>query len=147
MNHMPDEKILLESDPKGLILTTHRIRSEDEAMGNARIKSIMLEELASCAIVQSSNNLLLGLAALCLLIGVLITASSRGDSGPLAIGFVIALILVLAYFVSRQQVLELASAGATIRTDTKGMKLQAVEQFIDRVEAAKNERYLIGRRV
>jgi len=147
MNLMTNEKILLESDPKGLILTTHRIRSEDEAVGNAQIKSIMLEELASCAIVQSSNNMLLVLAALCLFIGFVIIASSRGGAEPLVLGFVIALVLVLAYFASRQQVLALASAGTTIRTNTKGMKLQAVKQFMDRVEAAKNERYLIGRRV
>ena len=147
MNLMPDEKILLESDPKGLILTTHRIRSKDEVVGNAQIKSIMLEELASCAIVQSSNSILLVLAVLCLFLGFLITAGSRGEGAPLVLGFILALVLVLAYFASRQQVLALASAGTTIRTNAKGMKLQAVKEFMDRVEVAKNERYLIGRRV
>jgi hypothetical protein len=147
MNLMPDEKILLESDPKGLILTTHRIRSEDEGLGNAQIKSIMLEELASCAIVQTSNNVLLILAALCVLIGLLLTAGGRGDAAPFILSLLIAGILIAAYFSSRQQVLALASAGTTIRTNTKGMKLQAVKQFIDRVEVAKNERYLLVKRM
>ena len=127
MNLMSNERILLESDPKGLILTTHRVRSEDEGLGNAQIKSIMLEELASCAIIQASNNVLLVLAALCVLIGLFITAGGRVDAAPFVISLFIAGILVAAYFASRQQVLALASAGTTIRTNTKGMKLQAVK--------------------
>ncbi len=77
----------------------------------------------------------------------LMTATSRGDSDPLVIGIVVALVLGVAYFQSQQQVLELASAGTTIRRDTKGIELEVVKKFIDHVEAAKNERYLIGRKI
>jgi hypothetical protein len=55
MNLMPSEKVLLESTGKDLILTTHRVRYEYEALGFGEVRSIMLEELASCAIVPASQ--------------------------------------------------------------------------------------------
>lgn len=120
MTLMTDEKILLESEPKGITLTTHRIRSEDEHAGTTTIKSIMLEELASCAVVQSNNPILLVIAAICAIIGLVATMNSRGDATPFVIGLVIGGIFVVAYFASRQQVLALASSGTTIATNAEG---------------------------
>ena len=77
MKLMPNESILLESERKMLILTTHRIRYQSEAVGSAEIKSIMLEELASCAMVQSSSVALLLIAAG---IGFFLPTKRRRDS-------------------------------------------------------------------
>lgn len=137
MNLMPGEKVLLESDGKTLVLTTHRVRYEIDALGSGEIKSILLEELASCAMTRTSNPILLVVAAICFLVG-LVTGR-----GAIAGGFILALILLIIYFVTRKQSLLLASAGATITFDTRGMSPEDVKKFIDRTEAAKNDRYLL----
>lgn len=145
MNPLQNETVLLESAGKTLILTTHRIRYQTEAMGSTEIRSIMLDEVASCAMIRSSNLILLILAGVCLIVGVLVAASGTRNEGALIIGVVLAIILVVAYFASRRQVLAFASAGTTITVNAQGMKPEAVKQFIEQTEAAKNSRYLIGR--
>jgi hypothetical protein len=146
MNLMPNESVLFESQGRSLILTTNRVRYQVETFGNSVIKSIMLEELASCAMVHSSNTLLLVLAGICLALGFLVAASGRQNEAGLVIGFILAVIFVIAYFASRRQVLALASAGTTILVNTQGMNVDAAKQFIEQTEAAKNARYLLGRR-
>ena len=146
MNPMQGEAVLLQAAGNRLILSTHRIRYETEAMGSAEIKSIMLEELASVAMVRSSNVILLILAAISLIGGVLVAASGRSNEGALIIGVIVAIVLAVLYFASRRQVLSLASAGATITVNTQGMKLDVVKEFIERTEAAKNERFMFGKR-
>ena len=143
MNLMPNETVLLESEGKSLVLTTHRVRYQFEGVGNAEIRSIMLEQLASCAMVRSSNIIFLVLAGICAVIGFLAAASGGRNEGALIIGLLLAVVLVIAYFASRRQVLALASAGTTIIVNTQGMKLETAKQFIERTEAAKNVRYLL----
>jgi hypothetical protein len=145
MNLMPNESVLLESEGRSLILTTHRVRYQVETFGNAVIKSIMLDELASCAMVRSSNVVFLVLAAVCFVIGLLVAMGGRRNEGALLVGIVLAIIFVFAYFVSRRQILAFASAGTTISVNTQGIKLEAAQQFIEQAEAAKNARYLLCR--
>jgi len=146
MNPMKGEAVLLQAAGNKLILSTHRVRYETEALGSAEIKSILLEELASVAMVRSSNVILLILAAISLIGGFLAAASGPRNEGALAVGVVLAIVLAVLYFASRRQVLSLASAGATITVNTQGMKLDTVKEFIERTEAAKNERFLFGKR-
>ncbi len=143
VNLMPGEKVLLESEAGTLVLTTHRIRHQTESFGYARIISIMLEELASCAMVRTSYPLFLVLGALCAAGGLLITVANRANAAPLGLGLVLALIFVVLFLASRQEIISLASAGATIRVSTRSMKSGAATDFLDAVEAAKNARYLL----
>lgn len=141
MNLMENETVLLELT-KQLTLTTHRLRYQTRAMNDVKIKSIMLDELASCAMTQTGNGILLVLALLAFLGGLFISVSEANKEGALIIGLIFAAILIIAYFATRRQVLSLASAGATIRLNTHGAKLDAVKDFIEQTEAAKNLRYL-----
>jgi len=143
VNLMPGEKVLLQSEAGTLILTTHRIRHQTESFGYARIISIMHEELASCAMLRTSYPVFLVLAALCAAGGLLITVANRGDAAPLGLGLLLALILVVLFLASRQEVVSLASSGATIRVSTRSMKRGAAKDFLDAIEAAKNARYLL----
>jgi hypothetical protein len=140
---MDEERVLFESDSKKLVLTTHRVRYQTEALGRREVRSIMLEELASCAMASSNNPILLILAGISLLFGFVI-AANREPAGLFG-GLVIAGVFVAIWAATRQQVLALASAGTTIRVNTMGMKAKLTEQFIDQTEAAKNARYLLGR--
>ena len=143
MNLMPNESVLLESESKTLILTTHRVRYQLETFGNAAIRSIMLEELASCALVRSSNIIFLVLAGISFVLGLFVTVGANRMESAFFFGAIFAGVFVIAYFSSRQQVLALASAGVTIVVNTQGMKLEVAKQFIERTEAAKNERFLL----
>jgi hypothetical protein len=144
VNLMPGEKVLLESDNGKLVLTSRRVSFEASAAGMAEFTSIMLEELASCQITHTSKPILLVLAVLSVLGGAYFNTSR--DSTALVIGVIAAVLFVIAYFVTRTQVISLASAGATIHAGTQGMSMDTARQFIDKAELAKNERYLMPRR-
>lgn len=102
------------SNRRGLILTTHRIRYQSEVWGSSQIKSIMLEELASCVVTRSSNPVLLVSAALCFLVGIINATHNRDAAPPLIGALVLASVLVRIYFATRQQILLLESGGTTI---------------------------------
>ena len=148
MNLLHDEKILREmreTSSKNLTLTTHRLRFQTETFGNSQIKSIMLEELASCSLVKKTQPLLLVLAGLCFLIGLVFSRGvARSNSSYfIVISLIIAGVLVLIYFFNQQQIIAFASAGTTICVNVQGMNSEDTKMFIDEVEEAKNARYLI----
>ena len=106
----------------------------------------MLEEVASCTITRTSYPFLLILAGIIVLAGFIIAANSLRDAGGAIIGgIVIGAILVAIYVGSRQQILLIASAGATITRSLQGMSYDAAKEFIDKVEIAKDKRYMIGK--
>jgi hypothetical protein len=148
---LPDEQVLLESDGKTLILTTHRVRYDSQRIGGGEIVSIMLDELASCAMIRRSKPILLVLAGAVLLFSLYLYIQSQqsffsqSQQGFADFGFLVVAVLVVSYFVTRRQLLELASAGAAIRVNTTGMSIPAVRGFIDQTEAAKNTRYTLGK--
>jgi hypothetical protein len=146
MNPLQGEAVLLQVAGNRLTLSTHRVRYESDSLGSAEIKSIMLEEIASIAMVRSSNVAFLILAAICLLVGFVVAANDPRMEGALIIGVIAGIVLAVLFFASRRQVLSLASAGVTITVNTQGMKVADVKEFIDRTEAAKNDRFLFGKR-
>lgn len=138
MDLMPDEKILVESDTKELVLTTHRVRYETKQWGKAKIIGIMLEELCSCEIAHTSHPGLFISAALAVIGGI----ASQQYYGVL-IGLAVALIFVLAYLLTRKAVISLASANAVIKLPTIGMSLDSIIRFMGEIETAKNQRYML----
>ena len=139
---LPNEQVLLESGGKTLILTTHRVRYDSQRMGGGEIISIMLDELASCAMIRRSKPVLLIFAGMLLLISLYFYNQYQQSLGTF--GFLLVAVLIVMYFVTRRQVIELDSAGASIRVNTSGMSVLAVRGFIDTAEEAKNGRYLSG---
>jgi hypothetical protein len=146
IKNLHDERILFESDSQFFVLTTHRIRLETSAWGISQITSIMLEEISSCANTRTSKPLLLVLATLFFLAGAYASFNAI-EPGPALIGaIVITAIFVIIYVLTRRQILEIASAGATMRLRIEGMSIDEVKELIDRIEIVKNERYLLGRK-
>jgi hypothetical protein len=142
MQLLTDERIILESDPRALTLTTHRVRYEYNRTGRGEVISIMLEEIASCAIARRSRPLLLIIAAIIFLLALVLATTSQYRSNVFFVGgLIVSGLLVVAYSLTKQQVLEIASAGASIQQATASMKMESVVDFIDAVEEAKNERY------
>jgi len=141
MNYFPDEKVLIESDNKVLILTTHRVRYDAIGKGGGwadrtELVSIMLEELSSCAITRTSYPILLLLALAGLVLAIL--AQDRA-----IVGLALAVLFAGGFFLSQRQVLLLSSAGGgKIQVNTASMSLQAVREFVDEIEKVKNQRFM-----
>lgn len=142
MNLLPNETVLRESSGKTLVLTTHRVRHTTQGTGNVSVRSIMLEELASCALFKTSQPIFLIIAGICSVLGLLITLSGR-SAEPLIGALILGGIFVIIYFASQQQTIAFASAGTTIRINAGGMKLEAAKEFIEIAEQAKNARFLL----
>jgi hypothetical protein len=149
MNVLPGEQIVSElklDASRRLILTTHRVRAEAEGFGLSRMTSIMLEELCSCAITRLSSPAWLILAAILMIGGAVAALNDRHSDYTAAFGAAaVGLLCVLIYFLTRRQVASLESAGARIVADTSRVGVANVRQFIEQVEAAKNQRYLLFR--
>jgi hypothetical protein len=139
MAPLDGEQMLLEANNKTLTVTTHRVRFADNRGGSARIASIMLDAVSSCEITHSSNRALLLLAVVALLGGFAL--NSPRDSTPVAIGAVVAVILVAAYFATRKQVLRVASPSSNIDVLLVGMSIEKATEIVDTIEWAKNGRY------
>ena len=140
MNILPGEKVLVESDNQTLVLTTHRVRYDAIGKGGGwadrtELVSIMLEELSSCAITRISYPILLLLALAGLVLAMLVEDRA-------IVGIALAAFFAGGFFLSQRQVLLLTSAGgARIQVDTSSMTLQAIREFVDEVEQAKDQRF------
>ncbi len=134
MKLIDGEENILESKNGELILTTHRVRLDTKSLGKRKITSILLRELSSCELAHRSYPILL----LIMVIG-LIVAGVGGNSDAMVGGVAVAVIALIAYFLTRRQALCFASAGASLLVETKGMKPDYVKNFIDEAEIAKNK--------
>lgn len=143
MMSLPGERLLYESPTGKLKITTHRVRYERQSGSTATIKSIMLEEVASCSMIRKTYPWLLIFAAICFLGGLLLAFS--GWMAGLVFGLILAVILGFAYLLSREQVVAIASGGTTIFVNTQVWASNDVRELIEKVEAAKNARYLVVR--
>jgi len=129
---LPDEQVVTNFDNGNLILTTKRVRYDSVLLGKSNFISITLGSLASCGLVTRSFPILLLLGAIGLIGALLLRDIERFMS------FAIASIMVVAYFLSRQAVLSIASnGGQAILVPTKGIKRDSIIGFIEAVENEK----------
>lgn len=135
MDLMQGEKMLLESDNGELVLTSHRVRYENNRMAYGRITSIMLDSLTSCEIAYVNQPLWLFLAAII----ALLTLSQMNDINGSSFmgGMLIAAFFVGVYSLTRRQALSLASPSASIKVNISGMSTETAKRFIDTAEKAK----------
>ena len=140
MNLMDDEKILWKSEQESLVLTTHRVRYHKESLGRAKLQSILLEELASCAIEGTTSPMYYVLAVVLIVLGLSASVTSR-DATYVVTSLIAGSILFAIYYATRRQVLSFASAGAVIEFPVQGMSINDLKDLIDTAEDAKNKRY------
>ena len=143
MNMLHNETVLSEWRGKydTFLLTTHRVRHSTRCSGASKTRSIMLDELASCSSGHFSNPILLVFAAVAAVVGVVAAANSRNGAAPALIGFAVAIVLVIMYFVLQRSVLLLESAGANIAVYPQRINAARTEGLVDQIEEAKNYRY------
>ena len=136
-----DERVLLEANRGVLVLTTRRVRLAQTSFGHASVVSITLDSIASCGLVTLTYPALLAVAFVSAIMGLgFLVLAHEKDAFYFAIGMFFllsALVWILVFLVTRRGVLELASAGAKIQMDAKGLGRDALMEFIDTLERAK----------
>lgn len=150
-----DEKVIFDLDSKNpdfrlfasdsVILTTHRFRYETKMVGYAQISSIMLEQLASIEVTQTTTPALL-VFAIFFLLGTVVLAFAGSGIGAF-VSLILFFFLLLLYQLSRREVLRVTASGITIRVNLRRVGDQFLERFIDEIEAAKNERLMKSKSV
>jgi len=133
MKLFENEKILIESDTKEFVLTTHRIQQGIKVTGGKQFKSIMLQELDSCSLKFKTNPIFLIIAAIALVLGV--AALNRGGIGAVLI--LLAVIMTAIYFFSRKTVTSFHANKESLIINCKNVGYEKSKELIDQVEAAK----------
>ena len=120
-------------------LTTHRLRYDCKIVGQRVVRSIMLDELVSCEMKHTSNLMFLVLAMISFLGAIYVfVGHTDPDSEKHAIlAVIVGVILVLVFFLTRRQIISLASAGVTIRFEIPSGNPDEILAFIDNIEHAK----------
>ncbi|WP_053992912.1 hypothetical protein [Mangrovimonas sp. TPBH4] len=119
MQGIENEKVLLESSSKQLRLTTHRLRYHQTPKSSSDFTSIMLDRISSIELTYLKSSIWL------LVFGILTI--------PLVVG----IFLIISFFSSKKHVVSVNSLGGkSIVFETKGMKRDFLEDFIDKVESA-----------
>lgn len=130
----------MSSPGESLVLTTHRVRYHLKGSGGEQLQSIMLKEVASCAMQSKSRPLFLVLMGLSVLVGFYFSGVNS-DINFLYGGVVAGLIFLMIYLGSRQRILVISSAGAAIIAPLAGWKSEGVLGFIDELEVWKDKRF------
>jgi hypothetical protein len=145
MNLFQGEQILTTTEDNIVVLTTHRIRSNNSyGWGQHSTTSIMLEKVSSIQLIYTSYPILFIVAGVLLLVGYIMN-SQRVANGEMFIPVILAIICVGSYFFTRKHVCVVASdGGAKLSFVTANMKKDALHSFIDKVEQAKYNKTMPG---
>jgi hypothetical protein len=140
MQLLPDEELLVTSNQDKVILTNQRVHLADKEWGRSYQITIFLENISSIENVYRSNPLLLVIAVLGL--GVALVTYNRTYDGALTIGgFAAGVIFLLLWLNSRRHMVTISSnGGGKLNLPIDGMSEAAVQDFVDKVEAAKGGR-------
>jgi hypothetical protein len=134
---LPGEQFVARLSGQNLVLSTHRLRSETVMFGQVALVSIMLEEIASSALIILTRPMLLIIAVVIAAIAFLTMIVSFK---MFVVGAIIAGCFVLAYFLTQRRVLSFASAGASINVTVGETSDDLCRNFLDLVENAKAAR-------
>lgn len=134
MKMLRDERELISTNERLLILMTHRVRADAKVGGQTKLVSITLDSVVSCGVTTQTHPLLMGIAVLLGVVGVIgIVQGQSGSEGALAAAAVFA----IAYALTRRAALRIASAAAAIEVPASGMSHADLVGFVDAVEEAK----------
>ncbi|GAA0891977.1 hypothetical protein GCM10009122_16560 [Fulvivirga kasyanovii] len=130
MNLNKNESLLVKSESEVVVLTTHRIRYQDDK----ELISIMLKQVSGIEVKYTSHPILIILAIISAIAAVVSLGNLAGHLSVLLL--ITAGVLIALFFSSRKHVVTILSASSRLVFHTKGMGKQTVENFVDKVEAA-----------
>ena len=134
------EEILTTSADNLITLTSLRLRYQS---GKDHFISMMLEKISAIEINYTSKFWALLLGIIIAIVGAGFTATQSHDQEVGLIGVFLGVIFIVYYIATRKHVVQIsAECGTKIIFFTKGMKRESLLDFINKIEAAKNKRYL-----
>jgi len=137
----PDEQLLTQSTNGGVTLTTHRIAYEHKEWGRSYNQSIMLEHITSCENVYNAQVWLLIIGGLCFISGLF--AAANNNTRPFGMMTLIAIICAGIYWLTKSNLIIIASPSTKMLIRVNGMKHDRVLEFINKIEQAKHKRMLV----
>ncbi|MCB0284699.1 MAG: hypothetical protein KDF60_19105 [Calditrichaeota bacterium] len=118
MNSLENEKLILQSDNRQIMLTNFRLRYHKNTSRNSDFNSIMLDKISSVELTYESKLWML-------IIGII------------TIPIVIGVIMIIVFFITKKHVVYITpDGGKPIVFETRGMKREFLEDFINKVEGA-----------
>lgn len=131
------ESMVSEADIEYVTLTTHRVRYDRRVSGASQLISITLDAVSSCGIVSKRYPILLLLAVIVGGSGAFLLTQGADDEYITYGLFLLCIVLVLIYFLTRAVALTISSPGQSILISAKGVKPDALVTMVDRIEEAK----------
>ncbi len=127
LNLLPDEKIILIF--KGFNLTNKRIIR----FSKNTFESLLLEQIDSFHYVKKDYKILIFLSVLSILLGVVLTYSNsyRPHYELMTMGFVAAIVLIVAYFVTLKEALLINSFNSYIAIKAHGNNMSEMYKFVN----------------
>lgn len=145
MNLLPDESIILESDTKEVMLTSHRIWQKVNTFDSTEVKSIMLENISSYQTYRQPNIIVMIVGSF---IGLVSTAGLiMGGTTERFLSLIFILFVASYYGWSKKHKIKISSPSTNIIMDVDSMAQKARKQFIDTLENAKHKRLILLNKV
>ncbi|WP_437823639.1 hypothetical protein [Tenacibaculum mesophilum] len=117
MEAFENERLIIESKNRQIRLTSHRLRYYESPKNNANFTSIMLDKISSIELTYYNSSIWL------LIIGIVTI--------PMLVG----LILIYMFLTSKRHVISVTpDGGKPIIFETKGLKREFLDDFINKVE-------------
>lgn len=130
---LPNEEVIFSSDKDTLILTSMRIRYQSKGNGHSIFWTLMLDNVACCAIATRSHPLLILLA---LILGASGFLSSLEDFRGLL--WIACILVMVAYAYTRSKILSIESrGGGNLKVPILGLGKDQTIEFVNEVERAR----------
>lgn len=129
---LPQEADVMQWGP--VLLTNHRVRYESTTSGKYSYTSLALDRVDWVGLTREHQPAVLVLAALVAIVALYFLTNNEVTVA--ALGIVIALVILLAYFASRRVVLAIGGGHGRISVIIKGgdQERTKAKRFLDRVQ-------------
>ncbi|HEY1054029.1 MAG TPA: hypothetical protein VGE24_02810, partial [Emticicia sp.] len=128
-----------------VILTSHRIWQKVNTFSSTKVKSIMLENISSYQTYRQPNMIVMIVG---LFIGLLSTVGLiMGGTTERFLSLIFIVFVASYYMWSKKYKIEISSSSTNIIMDVDNMPQKTRNQFIDKLEIARNKRLSLLKKV
>jgi hypothetical protein len=140
INLLHDEEVIKESSDGTVVLTTHRLCSEQKELGRSYTQFILLENVSATELQQLAQWWQLFVGAFLVGVVFLVGRFSVGEAAVVAA--IIALFFILRFRLTRKSYIIVTAPGSKIQINVTPMKQDSIHQFMNAVDKARNNRII-----